>query len=417
MDHFNYHKNELFAEDIAVKDICKKVKTPFYLYSKATFSRHFKVIDQALDLENKLICFACKANNNINILKILIELGAGIDVVSAGEIYKALKAGCKPNKIVFSGVGKTEEEILYGLNKNILQFNTESKEEIAIIDKLAKKHKKIANIAIRVNPNVSAGGHEKISTGKKGDKFGINIDEAEEIIKYALKLKNINFQGVSTHIGSQIYKLEPFNDAFIRLFEFIKKLEKQKIKINSIDLGGGLAAPYENEEIIMPNNFGIMVKKLIDDYGFNNKKIIIEPGRVIAANAGILVSKVILVKNTKDKKFLILDTGMNDLMRPALYDATHQFSLISKKRFRKTENYDIVGPVCETSDIFARDINLSQIKKDEFIALRSAGAYGAVMANEYNARPLIKEVLVDEKNFKIIRKSPTFSEMLKLEII
>jgi diaminopimelate decarboxylase len=417
MDYFNYKKSDLYAEDIAIKDICKKIKTPFYLYSKETFSRHYKVIDKALDVEHKLICFACKANGNINILKILIELGAGIDVVSAGEIYKALKAGCDPQKIVFSGVGKTEEEIIYGLKKNILQFNVESKEEIAIIDKLAKKEKKIAQIALRLNPNISAGGHAKISTGKKGDKFGIDIDEAEEIIKYALKLKNINFQGVSTHIGSQICKLEPFEQAFTRLFTFIKHLEQQKIKINVIDLGGGLAAPYDEAETLLPDHYGEMIKKIITEYNFQDKKIIIEPGRVIAANAGIIVSKVILIKQTKEKKFIILDMGMNDLMRPALYDAKHQFLCLAKKIFRKEEAYDIVGPVCETSDLFAQNIKLPQIKNGEFMALRSAGAYGAVMSNEYNARPLITEILVDKNKFKIIRRSPSFAEMTRLEDI
>ena len=414
MDHFNYRNNQLFAEDVSISDIVSRVKTPFYLYSTATLERHFKMIDEAIILKNKMICFAVKSNTNIAVLRTLANLGAGADVVSQGEIFKSLKAGIVPQKIVFSGIGKTREEISYGLQQGIFQFNVESQEEILMINDIAADLGKIAAIAIRINPNVNANTHDKISTGKKGDKFGIDIEQAIEVIKLAISLKYIKFQGLSIHIGSQITNLDVFKKAFIKLFEFITELRRQNIMVSTIDLGGGLGAVYDKTDVILPNEYGKLVSDLAGDFNLEQQKFIFEPGRIISANAGVLVSSVILIKQTDHKNFMICDAAMNDLMRPALYDAVHQFVPVIKENVA-LQKYDIVGPVCETTDVFIKDLEFPTVKVRDIFAIRGTGAYGAVMSSEYNSRPLIPEVMVKDSDYDVIRSRPPLEEMIKKE--
>jgi len=414
MDHFKYKKGKLYAEDVLVEDIVAEVGTPFYLYSSATLKRHYEVMNKALKLPNKLICFATKANSNISILNLLANQGAGADVVSQGEIYRALTAGVPHDKIVFSGVGKSDDEIAYGLQEEIHQFNAESLEEIREINAIAKATHTVAPLAIRINPNVGAGGNKKISTGKKGDKFGIDIEVAEKAVKLACKSENIDFRGLSVHIGSQILDISAFETAFRRVFEFVIELEGKGAEISTIDLGGGLGVPYDDDTEVDPAEYGKMITKLVKEYKLTKKEFIFEPGRVIAANAGILVGSVIFVKKTKGKDFAILDVAMNDLMRPALYDAKHQIIPLEQQK-EQNKKYDFVGPVCETTDVFEKDKKFQELKSNDLIAFRSCGAYGAVMANEYNTRPLIPEVLVEGKKFKIIRRRPSYEEMLYLE--
>ncbi|MBT4879180.1 MAG: diaminopimelate decarboxylase [Alphaproteobacteria bacterium] len=415
MDYFNYKENILHAEDVAIPDIAKLVGTPFYLYSASTFIRHYKVMSDALKLNKKLICFAVKANSNISILKLLAEQGAGADVVSQGEIFRALKAGVQSSKIVFSGVGKTSTEIAYALEKGIFQFNAESCEEIEQINQIAQEMNMIAPVAIRVNPNVGAGGNEKISTGKKGDKFGIDLDMAEEAVKLASKAKHVNFKGLSVHIGSQINNLSAFAAAFRKLFEFIQKLEEANYALTTIDLGGGVGVPYGDNETIEPVKYGELINQLVEEFKLEDKKFIFEPGRMIAANAGILIGSVNFIKKTKAKEFAIIDVGMNDLMRTALYDAKHQFVPVIKHS-KGQKLYDFVGPVCETTDVFHKDLQFQLLESEDLIAIRSAGAYGAVMANEYNTRPLIPEVLVTGSDYNVIRRRPDYNEMISLEL-
>lgn len=418
MDYFNYREQNLYAEQVKVLDIAAKVKTPFYLYSSSTLVRHYKVFDKGLPFADKLICFAVKANSNIAVLKAIANLGAGADVVSQGEIFRAMKAGISPEKIVFSGVGKTEEEITYALKANILQFHCESLEEIKMIDMIARNLAMQANIAIRINPDVAADTHDKISTGKKGDKFGIDIDQVISVIKKTLDYQNINLKGISVHIGSQITSLEPFKRAFAKVVEFVKKLEAENIVIlENIDFGGGLAAYYGDHDEVSPAEYGNMLSNVACE--IKDKKFIFEPGRLIAANSGILVSSVILVKNTANKKFAILDVAMNDLLRPALYDAAHQIIPVEKNTDinRTYQKYDFVGPICETADVFARDVEFSKLEARDLVAIRSTGAYGAVMSSEYNSRPLIPEVMVKDNNYEIIRSRPKIEELITNEFI
>ena len=435
MDYFNYKKQYLYAENISVTEIAKKVRTPFYLYSKKTFTRHYKVFSESIELPNKIIAYAVKANSNIAILNLLAKLGCGADVVSQGEIYRAMKAGIDPQKIIFSGVGKSQEELAYALKNNIRQINCESKEEIFILDKIAKNLQKKAPIALRINPDIDANTHAKISTGSKENKFGINICEAIEIIKEAKNLANINLQGIAVHIGSQITKLEVFEKAFYRIFDFITEVENLGINISYIDLGGGLGVPYGKNSTITPQEYGNMIKKLAKEKSLQQKNFIFEPGRLIAANSGILVSSVILVKKTSHKNFVILDTAMNDLLRPALYDASHDLIAVKKKQGSECTDdnsddspasrlfksdlyyYDFVGPICETSDIFAKNLQFQELNIGDLVAIRSAGAYGSVLSSEYNSRPLIPEILVDDNKYKIIRSRPSLEDLIKLEKI
>jgi len=399
MDYFTYKDNQLFAENLAIKQIADEIGTPFYCYSKKTIERHYTIFNNAFDGLDRKICYAVKANSHPAVLKVLANLGAGADVVSAGEIKKAIDAGISPSNIVFSGVGKTDEEIKYALEQDIFQFNVESAEEIFDINDVAVEMGKIACIAIRVNFNIKAETHAKITTGLYENKFGINYEDVKELCEKISTLSNIHLQGLSIHIGSQITKLDSFEKSFIKIVGLYQELQPI-YNLTTLDFGGGLGIPYSEEEeacqtTFTPDIYAGIVKNAIGDL---NCKYIFEPGRIIVGNAGILVSKVVRVKKTPYKNFVILDAGMNDLVRPSFYDAYHHIIPIDNS-VNETMITDIVGPVCESSDVFAKNRVITEVKKGDLVAFRTAGAYGAVMANQYNSRPLVKEILVDDDKF------------------
>ena len=415
MDHFNYRNGQLYAEDVSVAEIAASVGTPFYVYSTATLVRHFQLFDDALDGMDHCICYAMKAASNQAILKTLGNLGAGMDVVSGGEYRRALSAGIPPEKVVFSGVGKTLEEITFALQNGIRQFNVESDSELEQISLIASSMNKIAPIAIRINPDVDAQTHEKIATGKAENKFGIPLSRAREVYSKASQMPGIGIVGIDLHIGSQLTDLEPFKKAYQKLADLTQVLRQDGHKIKRLDLGGGLGIPYEKNKSAppLPVEYGKMVKKVL---GHLDCEIEIEPGRLIVGNAGILVSSVLGVKNGDNRNFLILDAAMNDLVRPAMYDAYHD--IIPVKQLGSTEAvYDVVGPVCETGDTFAKKRTMPELSENDLVAFRSAGAYGAVMSSEYNTRPLIPEVMVNKNEFSIIRKRPSYQEIIERDII
>lgn len=416
MDHFNYKNGELFAEDVPVAEIAAQAGTPCYIYSSATFSHHYKVMADALADVNALICFAVKANSNFAVIKTLGDLGAGADVVSEGEIRRVLACGIPPEKIIFSGVGKTAAEMRFALETGILQFNVESEPELELLNKVAGEMGVQAGIALRINPNVDAVTHEKITTGLKTSKFGVDIDVAPEVLKKAAAMENIDLQGLSVHIGSQITDLDPFRAAYLRVKEFIAE---EGLELKTLDLGGGLGIPYEmGKNPPHPKDYGAMVAEIFADEDY---QLIFEPGRVIAGNAGILVSEVIYVKPTEQREFLIIDAAMNDLIRPSYYAAHHDIVPVQEPKHHapgaKVSNpsYDIVGPVCETGDTFAELRHLPELKAGDLIAFRSAGAYGAVMAGTYNSRQIIAEVMVNGDQFAITSRRQTYEEMFERE--
>ena len=415
MDHFNYRNGQLYAEDVSVAEIAASVGTPFYVYSTATLVRHFQLFDDALDGMDHCICYAMKAASNQAILKTLGKLGAGMDVVSGGEYRRAISAGIPPEKVVFSGVGKTLEEITLALQNGIRQFNVESDSELEQISATASSMNKIAPIAIRINPDVDAQTHEKIATGKAENKFGIPISRARDVYSKASKMPGISIVGIDLHIGSQLTDLEPFQKAYQKLADLTQILRQDGHKIKRLDLGGGLGIPYEKNKSAppLPVEYGKMVRKVL---GHLDCEIEIEPGRLIVGNAGILVSSVLGLKNGDNRNFLILDAAMNDLIRPAMYDAYHD--IIPIKQLSSPEAvYDVVGPVCETGDTFAKKRTMPELSKNDLVAFRSAGAYGAVMSSEYNTRPLIPEVMVNKNEFSIIRKRPSYEEIIERDII
>ena len=412
MDHFLYKKGALHAEDVAVRNIAAEVGTPFYCYSTATLTRHYQLFTQALDPMPHLVCFAIKSLSNVAVLKVLGNLGAGMDVVSGGEYQRALAAGVSGEKIVFSGVGKTQDEMRMALLGGIRQFNVESEAELLALSQVASFLDKIAPITIRVNPDVDAKTHEKIATGKKENKFGIPINRAPEVYALAASLPGIDVIGIDVHIGSQLTDLAPFEEAYLKIAELTVRLREQGHNIRRLDLGGGLGIPYEksNLPLPLPSDYGALIKRTLGHLGC---EIEIEPGRLISGNAGILVSKVIYVKEGEGQDFLILDAAMNDLVRPSMYGAHHDIIPVQEAAIgAKTRPYDIVGPVCETGDTFAKARPLTDLTAGDLVAFRSAGAYGAVMASEYNSRPLIPEVLVHDHNFAVIRPRPTLEEMI-----
>ena len=415
MDHFNYRNGQLYAEDVSVAEIATSVGTPFYVYSTATLVRHFQLFDEALDGMDHCICYAMKAASNQAILKTLGNLGAGMDVVSGGEYRRALSAGIPPEKVVFSGVGKTLEEITLALKNGIRQFNVESDSELEQISSIASSMDKIAPIAVRINPDVDAKTHEKIATGKAENKFGIPLSRAREVYSKASQMPGINIVGIDLHIGSQLTDLKPFKKAYQKLADLTQVLRQDGHKIKRLDLGGGLGIPYEKNKSAppLPVEYGKMVKEVL---GHLDCEIEIEPGRLIVGNAGILVSSVLGVKIGDNRNFLILDAAMNDLIRPAMYDAYHD--IIPVKQPSSPEAvYDVVGPVCETGDTFAKKRTMPKLTESDLVAFRSAGAYGAVMSSEYNTRPLIPEVMVNKNEFSIIRKRPSYEEIIDRDII
>ena len=417
MDHFIYRNGILHAEDVAITEIAAAVGTPFYVYSQATLTRHFRVFDEALNGMNHLICYAMKANSNIAILKILGDLGAGMDVVSGGEYLRAKAAGISGDKIVFSGVGKTREEMALAIKNGIRQFNVESEAELKVLNEVALSLGAIAPITLRVNPDVDAKTHAKIATGKSENKFGIPISKAQEVYSIAASMKAIDVVGIDVHIGSQLTDLEPFRLAYKKVAELTKVLRQDGHNIRRLDLGGGLGIPYEssNQSPPLPEDYAKVIHETVGDL---DCEIEIEPGRLLTGNAGLMVSSVIYNKSGEGRDFMIVDAAMNDLIRPALYEAYHEIiPVIESTENSETQDYDIVGPVCETGDTFANKRALTPVADGEMVAFRSAGAYGAVMASEYNTRPLIPEILVHGDQFSIIRDRPSIEAIIKRDII
>lgn len=415
MRHFDFKNGEMFAEDVPLRSIAQEVGTPCYVYSTATFERHYNVFADSFKGIDALVAYSVKANSNIGVLATLAKLGAGADVVSGGELARALTAGIPGSKIVFSGVGKTADEMRAALQAGIRVFNVESLPELYVLNDTAKELDLKAPIAFRVNPDVSAGGHEKISTGKKENKFGIAWSHAEQAYGEAAKLPNIKVVGVDVHIGSQIDELAPFEAAIAKCKDLITRLRAQGHSIQSFDIGGGLGIPYGDNSKTPPPpaEYGAMVKRLTADM---DVQMIFEPGRMIAGNAGVLLSKVLYVKKGEDRKFLIVDAAMNDLIRPALYDAYHEIEPVKAPGSAYSEmTYDVVGPICESGDTFTKSRDLPEMEAGDLIVMHSAGAYGAAQSSQYNTRPLIPEVLVKGEIFEVIRERPSIAEILKNE--
>ena len=412
MDHFSYKDDFLHAEDVSIKEIAKHLGTPFYVYSTATLRRHFDLFESALNGVDHLICYAVKASSNQAILRTLAKFGAGMDVVSGGEYKRARDAGVEGNRIVFSGVGKTSSEMKMALSEGVRQFNVESEEELFVLSTLANSMDRLAPITLRVNPDVDAKTHEKIATGKAENKFGIPISRAREVYALAASLPGIKVVGIDLHIGSQLTQLLPFEEAYKKIADLTNILRSDGREITRLDLGGGLGIPYGSNDGTppTPKEYGQMIKRVL---GHLNCEIEIEPGRLLVGNAGLLVSEVIYVKKGHDREFLILDAAMNDLLRPALYEAYHDIVPIVKSRLKQKDAvYDIVGPVCETGDTFAKSREMNKCKPGDLLAFRSAGAYGAAMASEYNTRPLVPEVLTNNGDYVVIRDRPSLEEII-----
>ena len=417
MDHFLYQNGILHAEDISVPEIAAQVGTPFYLYSAATLRRHYQLFDDALDGMDHLVCYAVKANSNQAVLKILADMGAGMDVVSGGEYARAKAAGVPGDRIVFSGIGKTVDEMRMALTGGIRQFNVESEPEMAALNKVALSLGVVAPITVRINPDVDAKTHAKIATGKSENKFGIPISRASQVYAQAAKMKGLQIIGIDVHIGSQLTDLAPYRTAYEKVADLTKQLRNEGHTISRLDLGGGLGIPYQrsNEAPPLPMDYGQLIKETL---GHLDCEIEIEPGRMIAGNAGILVTEVIYVKQGEDRQFLIVDAAMNDLIRPSMYEAYHDIiPVLEPPAGIEQTPYDIVGPICESGDTFAKHRDLAPQKSGALIAFRSAGAYGAVMASEYNSRPMIPEVLVDGHQFAVIRPRPSLEDMINRDKI
>lgn len=415
MHHFEYRDGVLHCEDMSVTDLAARFGTPLYVYSTATFRRHFKVLADAFGSQRSLIAYSVKANSNMGVLATLAAMGSGADVVSAGEMFRAMKAGIPASKIVFSGVGKSADEIKAALEAGIYQFNVESVPELYRLSEIAASIDTKAPLALRVNPHVSAGGHAHISTGAAEHKFGIAWHEAKSIYELAMSLPGIEVKGVDVHIGSQITDLTPMRAAFEKVVSLVRELRSMNVPITRIDLGGGLGIPYrEGETPASPAQYAEMIRDVLGDL---DVELILEPGRMIAGNAGIFVSKVEYIKERDGRRFAILDAGMNDLMRPALYQAVHELKPVVSNDDSPVIDYDIVGPICESTDRFAKDYPLQEIHSGDLVAFMSAGAYGAVMSNQYNTRPICAEVLVDGDKAALVRKPPTFDEMIANEVV
>ncbi|QIR84180.1 diaminopimelate decarboxylase [Paracoccus sp. AK26] len=417
MDHFNYQGGQLCAEDVPLSRIAAEVGTPVYVYSAATLTRHFGLFRQALDWTDHLVCFAVKANSNLAVLKLLGDLGAGMDVVSGGEYARAKAAGVPGDRIVFSGVGKTPAEMRMAIEGGIRQFNLESEPEMRALSALAASMGATVPVAVRVNPDVDAKTHEKIATGKSENKFGIPIARAREVYAEAAALPGLQVVGVDVHIGSQLTDLDPYRAAYAKVADLTRALRADGHAITRLDLGGGLGIPYrrDNNAPPLPIEYGQVIRDAVGDLGC---EIEIEPGRNIVGNAGVLLSQVVYVKEGEGRDFLIVDAAMNDLLRPAMYGAHHDIVPVIEPAVGATvQPFDVVGPVCESGDTFQKGAELPAMAAGDLIAFRSAGAYGAVMASEYNSRPLVPEVLVSGDHFAVIRARPTFEEMLARDSI
>ena len=413
MDHFTYQNGVLFAEDVPVSDIASEVGTPFYCYSTATIERHYTVLADALSDLPATICYAVKANSNQAVIRTLATLGAGADVVSDGELIRALQAGIPAHKIVFSGVGKTEAELALALEKDILQINIESVPELERLDAVAKSLRKTAPVALRINPDIDAESHDKISTGRKEDKFGIEWPLVHEVFTRAAALENVQPVGLAVHIGSQLTALEPFKNAFLKLRDMVALLRAAGHEIQRLDIGGGLGISYGVADVPSPAAYGRVVSDTLGDL---ECELIFEPGRMIVGNAGLLVTKVVYIKEGAARDFVIIDAAMNDLMRPSLYGARHEIVPVTEaEESAEMTAVDVVGPVCETGDTFATELRMPPVGQDDLLALRSAGAYGAVMASTYNSRALVPEILVKGDQYAIVRERVDIDALLRHE--
>lgn len=418
MNHFQYRNGELFVEDVALSHIAEQVGTPFYCYSTATLTRHYQVLREGLGDLDALICFAVKSNSNIALIRTLGQLGAGADVVSEGEMRRALAAGIPPERIVFSGVGKTRAELAMALDVGILQINVESEPELLLLNEMALERGRKAVIGLRVNPDIDAQTHAKITTGRKENKFGIEWTRAPDVLRLAHRLPGIALSSIAIHIGSQLTELAPFRAAFERLKELVLSLKADGIALPRLDLGGGLGVPYEqarNEAPPLPAEYGALVREVFGPMGCS---LLLEPGRLLVGNAGTLISQVLFVKKGESRDFVICDAAMNDLVRPAMYDAHHDIRPVAEPApGTEYAPYDVVGPVCETGDTFARQRSLPPLEAGDLIAFATAGAYGATMSSTYNSRPLVPEVLVKGDQFAVVRARPSYEQMFALESV
>lgn len=413
MNYFNYKGNKLFCEEVPLDLLAEEFGTPLYVYSGKTILRHFHAFDDAFKFHEHLVCYSIKANSNIGLLNLLVQAGSGFDIVSKGELYRAIKAGADPSKIVFSGVGKTEDEIEMALVAGILMFNVESEEELYKINEVAGRLGKKAPISFRVNPDVNPLTHPYISTGFKKNKFGIPHEKVIDVYKIASQLKHIEVVGIDCHIGSQITQLGPFNEAIEKMIGLIKKIEKMGLRIKYVDLGGGLGITYKDEEPATPNEYGEAVLK---HFKGSDKILIFEPGRIIVGNAGVLLTKVLYRKETSEKKFVIVDAAMNDLARPALYGSYHSIVHVNKRE-GENETVDIVGPVCESTDYLAKDRTILAPERGDILCVMSAGAYGFSMSSNYNSRQRPAEILVLDDKYYCIRERDSLEDLTAKEKI
>lgn len=413
MHHFDYKEDTLHCEDVPIPEIAAAIGTPFYLYSYATLKRHFEKFDAAFEEVDRLICFSAKANSNLAILKLFANMGSGLDIVSGGELYKGLEAGFAPDRIVYSGVGKRVDEIDYALREGILMFNVESLEELALIDQRAAQLNKQASIAIRVNPDVDPRTHPYISTGLDTNKFGIDTETALKAYQMAATLKYVTIKGIDCHIGSQISEAKPFEDALKSIISLVERLHEMGIEIQFLDMGGGLGITYHAETPPAPNEYS---KAIVKNVKPTKLKLILEPGRVIVGNAGILVTKVLYRKPGKSKEFVITDAGMNDLIRPSLYQAYHAIQAVDRKETRHVKA-DVVGPICETGDFLAVDRDVPDVQRGELLAVMSSGAYGYAMSSNYCSRLKVPEVMVKEDSFFVINQRQKYNDLIRNETI
>ena len=418
MNHFEYRNGEMFAERVPLKRIAAEVGTPAYVYSLATLKRHYNVFDQAFAKVGHIVCYSVKANSNLALLRAFVKLGSGFDIVSGGELFRALKAGGDPRKIVFSGVGKKKSEIEYALDAGILMFNVESEEELTTINEVAAAVGKKAPISLRVNPDVDPQTHPYISTGMKKAKFGVEIKKSIETYKKALAMKNLEVVGVDCHIGSQLTSVAPFVDALAKVREYLDRvlvgeMKKEGARIRYLDLGGGLGIHYHDETPPLPEDYAKAIIKGLEGLDIT---LILEPGRVIVGNAGILLTEVQYIKETDTKKFVIVDGGMNDLIRPALYGSYQAIQPVVQSK-AETINADVVGPICESGDFFAKDRDIARPKRGDLLAVMSAGAYGFTMASNYNSHPKPPEILVDGDQYYVVRKRETLDDLIHGEVI
>ncbi len=414
MHYFQYKGKELYCEEVSIDSMASEVGTPFYLYSHRTMARHYKAFREAFLSVPHLVCYSVKANSNLSVLKTFVDLGSGVDTVSGGEIYRALKAGVDPEKIVFSGVGKKEEEIEYGLKTGILMFNVESAQELEAINGIAKRLDLDAPVSLRVNPDVDPQTHPYISTGLKKAKFGIDIAIAEALYRHARSLKNLDVIGVDCHIGSQLTSVSPFVDALRKIKEMIQSVREDGTEIKYLDLGGGLGITYKEEAPPHPTMYGEAITKEVEDLDIT---LIFEPGRVLVGNAGILVTRVIYTKEIAANNFIIVDAAMNDLTRPALYGSYHGIKPVHMPDSDKEVTVDVVGPICETGDFLAKEIEVPVFKQGDLMAVMSAGAYGFTMSSNYNSRPRAAEVIVKGDEYTIIRERESYEDLIRGEKI